>query len=475
MNAMKKKTSFDINRRSFLAGGAMLAVSGLIHPPRMLAASAAVDDLPEYYDDYLNGLAKRINALSREKDVTDGFYFFTDPHIFNNTCKSGKMIARLVRNTNLKKVFCGGDYPCAFGTKAVIDSTIEKYQRLWIAPIQTAGGTLYTAKGNHDFTIRTSRNEKTGYTYSSKAAHDLIMSWDGCRTAVTNAADPTACYYYTDNPEAKIRYLVADSTDQASEDPNVPWGVRYGMNETQLVWLASRVFATVPDGYSVVVIHHIPAAPVVTDNPYELKVLAGFRELMEAYQNRGKVTLYGKEYDFAETKGRILFDLTGHHHADRQTFCRGILHVTVACDAAYGDYIKGSPFCGTLPRKQSGTIYEQTFDAYHLDPANGLVHATRVGGGQDRVWHARPLKAKAGGTLKLAATKLTGPLTWTCYDGDRIEIDKTAKTPDTFCTFHRDHATIAEDGTLSALTPGDVLALAMDEKLNKELFCVTVA
>lgn len=66
-------------------------------------------------------------------------------------------------------------------------------------------------------------------------------SLDVSRTAVTNAADPTACYCYTD-----------------------------------------------PSGLPVVAIHHIPATPIITDNPYELKGLAGFRELMEAYQNRRK-------------------------------------------------------------------------------------------------------------------------------------------------------------------------------------------
>lgn len=462
-----------MSRRSFLAGGSALALTGLIHPPRALGAPAADDDLPSYYDDYLNDLAGRINTLSDDEGVTDGFYFFTDPHISHNRCQSGKMIARLVRNTGLKRVFCGGDFVCAFGTKDVIDSTVEKYHKLWIAPIQDAGGTLYSAKGNHDFTVRTSREEKTGYTYSSKAARDLIMSWDGCRTAVTNAADPTACYYYTDNPAARIRYLVADSSDRASENPDTPWGVRYGMNETQLAWLASRAFATVPNGYSVVVIHHIPAAPTLA-NAHEVEVLAPFRELMEAYQNRSKVTLHGKEYDFADAKGRILLDLTGHRHGDRQTFHRGILHVTVACDAAYGDYTSRSPFCGTLPRKQPGTVYEQTLDAFHLDPANGLVHATRIGGGQNRVWHTRPLEAKSGSMLRLAATKLAGPVTWVCYDGDRAETDDAAKTAEAYVTFHRDHATVAADGTLSALAPGDVVVLAMDVELNKEVFCVTV-
>ena len=82
----KKQFSIDISRRSFLAGGSMLAVLGLIHPARMLGASVAHDDLPAYYDVYLNNLAVRINSLSVEKGVTDGFYFFTDPHVSHYKC-----------------------------------------------------------------------------------------------------------------------------------------------------------------------------------------------------------------------------------------------------------------------------------------------------------------------------------------------------------------------------------------------------
>jgi len=71
------------------------------------------------------------------------------------------------------------------------------------------------------------------------SAMQTKTSLDVSRTTVTKAADPTACYCYTDL-----------------------------------------------SGFSVVAIHHIPTTPIITDNPYELKVLAGFRKLMEAYQNR---------------------------------------------------------------------------------------------------------------------------------------------------------------------------------------------
>ena len=40
--------------------------------------------------------------------------------------------------------------------------------------------------------------------------------------------------------------------------------------------------------------------------------------------------------------------------------------------------------------------------------------------------------------------------------------------------YHNDYATVAADGTLTALKPGPVMVLAMDAARNKEIFPVTV-
>jgi len=459
-----------LKRRSFLAGGAAFAAVGFAKPA---AFAAEAEALPEYYREYLGKIAAKIEMIGKTPGVTDGFFFFTDPHVPANRRMSGRLIAELLRRTKLSKVFCGGDIPSAFGSKAELDASMAQYGAYWSAPIQAAGGILYNAKGNHDFTIRTDRTSKDGWTYSSRTARDFYMTSNGCRAAVTSQDDSAACYYYTDDKAAKIRYVVADTSDSASDNSHAYWGVKYGMGEKQIRWLAENAFAAVPDGYSVAVMHHIPVAPIVGEDG-DVKTFADFRRLLEAYQNRGPVTLFGRDYDFSGAKGTILLDLTGHHHSDRVTYCNGILHVTEACDAAYRDYIKRSPFSGALPEKRGGTIFEQTFDVLQLDPARGLVYTTRVGGGQDRVFHAKPVGVNAGGTLKLVAEKLGGKITWVCYDGDNVRIDAKAETTERYWTFRHDHASVDADGTLHALALGDVTVIALDEKLNKEIFGVKV-
>ena len=468
----------DITRRSFLSSlGVFAAASAMSRPMRVIAAVADNSPLPDYWLPHIEAVAGKVRALAQK--TVDGFWFITDLHITANKRQSGKALVALAAHTPLGKVLCGGDLPEAFAAKfetdkAGVDYAVDLYRMAWVEPVEAAGMRMYTAKGNHDFTIKHDAQTAAGFTYSGVDARKVVMGSKGCAAAVTNAADPEACYYYFDNPVGRIRYIVADMTDSIT-DSRPFWAVVSGMHDAQLLWLAERAFATIPAGWCAVVMHHIPVWGVV-GSAGEAKLYAPFRQLMEAYQNRWTWTCAGRTLDFSGAQGRIFLDITGHHHAERQTFHNGILHVTEPCDAAYGDYIIGSaPWCGELPRKQGGTINEQTFDAVQLDPANDLVYFTRVGGGQDRTIHAKPLTVAAGGTLKLDARMLSGPLTWGCYDADRITYTPNPKNRYVpLVSYHNDMATIAPDGTLTAKKPGEVMVLAMDVRLDKEIFPVVV-
>ena len=451
-----------VSRRSFLSSlGAFAAASAMSRPMRAIAALAEGAPLPDYWLPHLEAVAGKVRALARQ--TVDGFWFITDLHITANRRQSGKALVALAARAPLGKVLCGGDLPEAFAAKfktdkAGVDYAVDLYRTVWTEPVEAVGMKMYTAKGNH----------------SGVDARKVIMDSAGCREVVTNPDDPEACYYYFDNAAARVRYIVADTTDSITDTRSF-WAVVSGMHDAQLLWLAEHAFATIPAGWSVVVAHHIPVWGVV-GSAGEAKLYAPFRLLMEAYQNRGTWTWAGRTFDFAAAQGRIFLDITGHHHAERQTYHNGILYVTEPCDAAYGDYIIGSrPWCGELPGKAAGTVNEQTFDAVQLDPARDLMYFTRVGGGQDRVIHAKPLTVAAGGTLKLEARMLSGPLTWGCYDADRITYSPNPKNRYVqLVSYHDDVATIAPDGTLTAKKPGEAMVLAMDARLDKEIFPVLV-
>jgi hypothetical protein len=171
----------------------------------------------------------------------------------------------------------------------------------------------------------------------------------------------------------------------------------------------------------------------------------------------------------------LLCNLTGHEHAERQTFQRGLWHITQPCDAAYSDYIVGSsPWCANLPKKAKGTIFEQTFDAVHIDRRNNVLHFTRIGGGGDRTIHLQPLRVAPGEAVKLPKQAISAggaDVRWGCYDADRTRQERNpANKYQHFFRYFNDVAEITADGALTAKKPGEAVVLAMRSDGSKELF-----
>ncbi len=444
-------------------------------------AWAVENGVPGYYGEYLAKIESKVRSLM--KPCAGGFFFITDPHVKSNHCKSGLLIAELIRRTGLDLVLCGGDIVEAFGAgyptdKDAVDFAIDRFTSLWVKPIRAAGGRLYSAKGNHDFTVRHSMKPEDGnkgFTYSGAEAKKIIIDGWTERDIVANASDPSGCYYYFDDDKARVRYVVADTSDSEVAG-NTGWGVRYSLREPQLKWLAGTALKTVPRGFGVVVMHHIPAATVVGSVADGVR-FKRLRELLNQYQRRGKFVVEGSEYDFSDAGGEMLLDLTGHHHAERQTFQDGVLHITEPCDAAYRDYVYGSaPWCGNLPDKNGGTVFEQTFDIVQIDRANGTIHLTRVGGGQDRVIHLRPLKVTQGGARQVTPVHVKNHLKFRCYDCDKVEFKPNPANK--YCSlveYKSEFASVDDSGVVKGLRPGEALVLAMDDGFNKEIFPVEVS
>ena len=443
-----------MDRREFLKAG--LAASAVSIAD--WRAFAAEEPLPAYYAEHLAKVSARVCEIARS--CADGFWFITDLHIPKNRLRSGPLLTRLVQTTPVRKVLSGGDLPEAFGgggekDKATVDRTIDLWRKVYVRPIEAAGGTVYAAKGNHDFTVRSSPTAQTGFTCSGLEAKRILTEGNERRGVVTNADDPEACYYYFDNPKAKIRTIVADTTDSVSDRPY--WGVAYGMHDKQLRWMDEQAFGTIPRGWRAVVVHHVPVTGIVGDDE-DVRNFAPFRGLLNKYHDR------------------VILDLTGHHHCEMQTFQNGIWYVTNPCDAAYRDYIgRSKPWCPNLPKKDAGTVYEQTFDAVQIDTVRSLIHFTRVGGGGNRTLHGEPIRLSVGGKRKFA-TGLKGRVTWGCYDADRVDNrpDPTNKWIK-LAVYHNDIATISADGVMTALRPGESVVVALAENGDKELFPVRIS
>ena len=232
-----------VQRREFLSELGVFAAAGAMGPV-MRAFAAVADDaahpLDAYWAAHLSAVAEKVRVHA--KTATDGFWFITDLHVTANCRQSGKALVALTSLTPLRKTFCGGDIPGAFGErfesdKAAVDFAVDAFHSFWRDPIERAGQRLYMAKGNHDFTIKHDAETSAGYTYSAEAARAIVMGSKGCAEAVTNDADLTACYYYVDQEAAKIRYIVADTSDSIDATRSW-WAVAEGLLHLPLVFVS---------------------------------------------------------------------------------------------------------------------------------------------------------------------------------------------------------------------------------------------
>ncbi len=402
-----------------------------------------------------------------------GFFFLTDLHVPSNHGESASLLAELIAETGIRAVVCGGDIPEAFGNRASLDASVARYRDLWIAAVERVGGDFLPVHGNHDLAIRLAADSSDGFTYPAEVTRDILLDTAAVRSHAT--VDPGSCAFFIDYPESRFRLIVADTSDSVTTERPY-WGVQDTMGENQVLWLAEKAFATLPDGWCAVVASHIAFAGVAA-NDCTKSSFAPLRTLLEAYQARGRATVAGRTFDFSGARGSIPLALSGHYHAELQSCVKGVWHVTEPCDAAYLDYInRSAPWCPDLPVKEPDTWAGQTFDAVQIDTTRALVHFTRIGGGSDRTLHLAPLALHVDETMRLSASGLdNGPLFWGAYDADRATPrPNPARRYDYFTDYFNTVADIAPDGTLRALAPGEAVAVARAPDGVREYFPVTV-
>lgn len=461
------------SRRDFLKGFAAFAASmGGYEAFAKYELPAAV---PAYYDAYLAERVATINRRRMEEGFAAGFFFVTDLHILSNRKLSGLLIARLVQATGIRRVICGGDLPVAFGSPAQLDEIAKDlWPRCWVKPLEQAGAQLFVVKGNHDFhiTAKDKRAEHLGLQYSAAETAEILMRANGNAAAEKDRGNAAACYCLYDDATEKVRYVFADTSDApcAHQEKCGVVGGHIQMSARQLRWLAKTAFGTVPSGYRVIVVQHVPVSPVVVTRTVGPTLLT-FRRLMEAYQAKGRVEIDGETFDYSgRTGGDIAVNLTGHHHSDRQSSFGGILHVSESCDASYNDYVRRTPFSGALPKKAGGSVYEQTFDCVQFNFNSARMSVTRFGGGQNRTYHLDTIRLKSGETKKLACASLRDAANWKAFDCDAVKISDKATTPEAYWTFAHEHGDVAADGVFTAGKPGPAMAVALDKSFNKEFF-----
>ena len=403
-------------------------------------AVASWNELPAYYDGILEGKTAAIRDLRRTQ--RDGFIFWTDTHVKSNGKHAPEMINMALEGDPDPKVFFGGDFMPARTDGIAECMWVQEDLFRRISP----DADLFCLRGNHDIYYR-SMDRKRGETLSQEATaafYDSQMHGD----IVKNASDPGSCYFYHDEPAAKIRYICLD-TDDRTVCKKAARGTVEGVGKVQLDWLRDEAVAGAPADWSFIVMMHVDAALKGYDKVYD-NVLA--------------------EVDRLADTGRLMMVITAHNHHDFQTMRHGVFWISTVSDAYYSNGNR-TPYRKMYPENRKGTVNEQAFD--YMSVGRNTIDCIRMGYGSDRKYHLDGTCLKVGRKARLKSS-LGRDATWISYDAGTEQFVYDKKY-DGHWELTDSVATVSGKGVVRGRRPGEAIAVAISSDTTRiEIFPISI-
>lgn len=323
----KKSDNSNISYSDF--DGKILLYQTIGYRAFVAANNSGAYDLPQYYfaDNYLKNKTDRINTLGKAGD--DVFCFITDIHWERNARHSQDLIRYITHKCSLFKVFNGGDVADA--------SLLNTYKQYRSAP-----DTVYHVAGNHDY-------------FSPTTGRDLYYCMDSANNS--QIGNPFEHYWYVDNVQLKIRYIVLNSFTRADGSTTIT----AGYDETQRTWFRDVALNLPGIDWDVIIFTHI----LRTTTP-SISGASDVETIIDTFNA-----------DTSHT-GKILCVFQGHTHWDAVYHTPGSVPViTTTCDK--WDLSNESELAQEQPGRVLGTISEQAFDVVVLNRTAKTITCVRIG------------------------------------------------------------------------------------------------
>lgn len=364
------------------------------------AASGGASSVPisDYWNVHLTEKIARIKELQREggKD-SYSFVVIADYHRYGNIGKkSPALIRRIMDECGIKFCLCLGDIQNggAWKTKELELAEWEEIEKEF-APIRDR---TLMIPGNHDGAYGSEDINGDGvisgttdyyiYNLTPNEVYDLILRKVGLINGVT--FDESYNGYYADDPVSKVRYILVNThySDGETDENGIAVNnymrkIRVGQSQVDMVIDALNDISS--NDWNVVVGMHIPLAEVGDSGPSGDMVL--LRNVLEAYQKKaayagtfgtpGNYDYISIDVDFSNAKGNVVGAFCGHVHND---FCN--LNYEFPIITSYSDDTTNTD------ESSAGTITEQSFDVFTVNKRTGVINATKIGYGEDRIFGA---------------------------------------------------------------------------------------
>lgn len=296
--------------------------------------------IPGYYfeNSYIQNKLSTLRTLINDSDGNyDAFVYCTDQHWSLNAQRSPDLIAYIMRNMKMPRLFMGGDYDSGIDLPG-INAFRDGFK-----------GHIYDIVGNHEY------QNYIRYDYSDGPEALTVtgtMIWAYLNAKMTDCVIGSAerNYYYVDNQPQKMRYIVLNDWAE---------GPVYQFEQTQIDWFDSAL-ADMPSGYTAVVfIHAISSVDHDTGDLLKNYAYNDVQAVVDQYV------------------GKVAAVFGGHTHFDGMGKTDGGVPVFVTTCDKYIPLVGDDDYL--TDKRTVGTITEQAFDIVVIDKKNTLVSAVRIG------------------------------------------------------------------------------------------------
>lgn len=292
--------------------------------------------VPEYYfnNSYLKNKIKTIRNIANSCIANgDMFVFITDEHLDYNAGNSPALIKYITDQCNITSLMDCGDL-ADHGSNALEMAFRNNFKHQ-----------IHHACGNHEWMNPTDGN----ILYYMLDSHN--------NDQIGNNFEH---YYYWDNRQTKIRYIVLNAYINNPDDSEI--GAICGYNQSQLEWLTTQALTTPDNDWNIVVFTHFIG-------PYNASSISGYTDFLTAIDNHNS------------TNHDIICIMQGHTHYDAIWHTTGgIPIITTTCDKNLPWIRNGTNMEEYLSQyRPTGTIREQAFDVVIIDKELRKIHCVRIG------------------------------------------------------------------------------------------------
>ena len=358
---------------------------------RDLAGFTGDEKYTEIYSEPVQTLVRKYDATADAGKI--GYIWISDLHVNSLYPDRNKALKRqlmacadIANRTNIQFILIGGDIIDRETSHEVIFSVFNEA----FSGVKESRRPVAIILGNHDDNPYTNN---VPLTKNQDRALFIDMN-----TVDMIAPDSVKNYYYFDR--LGYRFICLDAIDYPSGYAGDNW---WGFSQTQVEWLAGVLRQTTQ---KTIIFSHITLDD--DHNGWGLgnngEYTKDIRDLIEAYNGRDSITLYGQKYNFSNATGKIMFVHAGHAHFDEQYTKAGMTIPLLVTTCAKNEtsmsglvLVSGNTYeaggegnhwnttgwrCKFWPERVLGTITESAFDVVSV--GENIVNVFRVGAGEDR-------------------------------------------------------------------------------------------